>query len=79
MTDDLVKRLREADIYDYDTANEICNEAADRIEALEQSLTFAAGIIAAIEPLYDGPEQVLKILTAEGKGMAAALGEKKDG
>jgi len=36
MTGDLVKRLREADIYDYDSANEICNEAADRIEALER-------------------------------------------
>ena len=35
---DLVKRLREADIYDYDSANEICNEAADRIEALEKAL-----------------------------------------
>ena len=39
VTDDLVERLREADIYDYDTANEICNEAADHIEMLEKALS----------------------------------------
>ena len=42
MSDDLVKRLREADIYDYDSANEICNEAAARIEALQAALRFYA-------------------------------------
>ena len=38
MTDDLVKMLREADIYDYNDANELCVKAADRIERLEAAL-----------------------------------------
>ncbi len=42
MSNDLVKRLREADIYDYDSGNEICNEAADRIRELEKALRFYA-------------------------------------
>ena len=35
---DLVKRLREEDVYDYDAANELCNEAADYIEEQQKRI-----------------------------------------
>jgi hypothetical protein len=38
MTDDLVKRLRGDDICDYDAVDELCNEAADRIEEQQKRI-----------------------------------------
>ena len=73
MTDDLVKRLREADIYDYDTANEICNEAADRIEALEKALTVYA-CNGDCKNCYGSVQDTGFC----GNIARAALGEKKD-
>ena len=66
MGDDLVKRLREEDIYDFDAANELCNEAADRIEQLEEALREIADID------YRGNAHPSASIAR------AALGEKKD-
>ena len=53
MTDDLVRRLR------YDAkklADDICGEAADRIEKLEKALRWIAGVKSAIAE--EPPEKV---------------------
>ena len=63
MTDDLVKRLR------YDAkkfADDICGEAADRIEQLQAALYDVMQLLPRSEWYYLKPET------------KAALGEKKD-
>jgi len=66
MSDDLVKRLRDAGTW-IQEVNNVCDEAADRIEALEAALRY---IIDEWADEYEtgGLENFCR----------AALGEKKD-
>ena len=69
MTDDLVKRLRDKHCCDATKCN--CDEAADRIEALEAALREIKAM--TFDPEFGTPpiENAIKVA-------CAALGEKKD-
>jgi hypothetical protein len=90
MADDLVKRLREEDVYDYDAANELCNEAADyieeqqkRIEKLEAALRLGVDMREKQKAYFKRRYQdvLLDCKKAERDfdvSALAALEEKKD-
>lgn len=73
--DDLVKRLRDQAKF-FMAYYTPMDEAADRIEQLEEALRFAAEVISSIDSFdSDHPEEALEWIMQE----SAALGEKKDG
>ena len=79
MTDDLVKRLREEDVYDYDAANELCNEAADYIEEQQKRIEKLQAMLRNFLtlPMYgEGCGCGFCVLVDDTR---TTLGEKKDG
>jgi hypothetical protein len=83
MTDDLVKRLRTADVYDYGDADAMCNDAADRIEQLEAALRpFALAADLLDKEGWDDLHIEGSNADVTGKhcriARAALAGEKKD-
>jgi hypothetical protein len=83
VTDDLVKRLRGDDICDYDAVDELCNEAADRIEQLEAVLRLGIDMREKQKAYFKRRFQdvLLDCKKAERDfdvSALAALGEKKD-
>ena len=81
--DDLVKRLRGDDICDYDAVDELCNEAADRIEQLEAALRLGVDMREKQKAYFKRRFQdvLLDCKKAERDfdvSALAALGEKKD-
>ena len=60
MTDDLVKRLRELNTFEWHarpaTTKETCFAAADRIQKLEAALDDVAGYLARADWYYLKPE-----------------------
>ena len=80
---DLVKRLRGDDICDYDAVDELCNEAADRIEQLEAVLRLGVDMREKQKAYFKRRFQdvLLDCKKAERDfdvAALAALGEKKD-
>ena len=80
---DLVKRLRGDDICDYDAVDELCNEAADRIEQLEAVLRLGIDMREKQKAYFKRRFQdvLLDCKKAERDfdvSALAALGEKKD-
>jgi hypothetical protein len=75
MDDDLVKRLRTADVYDYGDADAMCNDAADRIEQLEAALRV---IVKARENKPDNCSDEYLVWCCIDTARAALAGEKKD-
>ena len=69
MSDDLVERLRTADIYDHADADKICNEAANEIEKLRAALQWL------LNDLQDYPASARPIAAYDNA--LAALGEKE--
>jgi len=83
MTDDLVKRLREKYDSDYDEYDELCQEAADRIEQLQAALRLGVDMREKQKAYFKRRFQdvLLDCKKAERDfdvSALAALGEKKD-
>jgi hypothetical protein len=83
MNDDLVKRLREKYDSDYDEYDELCQEAADRIEALEAALRLGVDMRDKQKAYFKRRFQDVlldckKAEAAFDKVANVALGEKKD-
>ena len=77
MTDDLVKRLRDKHCCDATKCN--CDEAADRIEALDKRNKELEAALREIEMLHYDSETDFHYDAMKAHVIArAALGEKKD-
>lgn len=80
MTDDLVKRLRDAGTW-IEEVNNVCDEAADRIEVLENLFPAILEYLEQEADVVDGdngvpyPNAAMSLLV----WTRHALGEKKDG
>jgi hypothetical protein len=84
MTDDLVKRLREKYDSDYDEYDELCQEAADRIEQLEAALRLGVDMREKQKAYFKRRFQDVLLDCKKSErdfdvSALAALGEKKDG